>query len=119
MKFGIANNQIPILGLAKRLEEIFLPGQKNSLRLSANSIALFLLQRIRDEAHRFALKYHRQLRARKSLTSILDGISGIGPNKKRKLLQKFGSAAKIRSASLTDIAAIVEAAVAEKIKASL
>ena len=110
---------IPALGLAKRIEEIFIPGRKNPILLPANSIALFLLQRIRDEAHRFAVAYHRKLRSRKSLTSVLDSISGVGPNKKRQLLQKFGSARQIRGASLTAIAGIVGAKAAEKIKASL
>jgi excinuclease ABC subunit C len=78
-----------------------------------------LLQRIRDEAHRFAVRYHRHLRAKGSLSSVLDEISGIGPGKKKKLLEKFGSAAGIRTASLTEIASIVGSKLAEKIKASL
>jgi excinuclease ABC subunit C len=111
--------QIPIFGLAKRLEEIFLPNRKDAIMLPPNSPALFLLQRIRDEAHRFAVKYHRHLRSKGSLSSALDQISGIGPAKKKKLLQEFGSAGKIRKASLTDIAAIVGSKDAERIKASL
>src|SRR3989344_5052275 len=114
-----SDSQIPTIGLAKRIEEIFTPGRKNPILLPPTSICLFLLQRIRDEAHRFAVTYHRKLRSRKSLTSVLDSISGIGPNKKRQLLLKFGSASKIRSASLTAIASIVGAKAAEKIKASL
>lgn len=110
---------IPIIGLAKRLEEIFLPAQKNPIVLPPNSIALFLLQRIRDEAHRFAVKYHRQLRTKGSLTSALDQISGIGQAKKKLLLQKFGSAQKVREASLTELATIVGSKTAEKLKASL
>ncbi len=109
----------PIFGLAKRIEEIFLPSRKDAILLPANSQALYLLQRIRDEAHRFAVKYHRHLRSKGSLTSVLDTISGIGPAKKKKLLQKFGSAAKIRKASLTDLAAIVGSKTAEIIKASM
>ncbi len=108
---------IPIIGLAKRLEEIFKPGINKPIRLPANSIGLFLLQRIRDEAHRFAITFHRQLRSRKSLTSVLDEISGIGPNKKKQLLSRFGSAKKIQTASLTDLAAIVGKKTAETIKA--
>ncbi|MEJ0021573.1 MAG: excinuclease ABC subunit UvrC [Candidatus Doudnabacteria bacterium] len=111
--------QIPIIGLAKRLEEIFLPGRKNPIVLPNNSIALFLLQRIRDEAHRFAVRYHRHLRSRGSLSSVLDEISGIGPAKKKKLLQKFGSAGHVRQASITDIAVVVGTKLAEKLKASL
>lgn len=110
---------IPIMGLAKRLEEIFLPERKDPIVLPANSVSLFLLQRIRDEAHRFAVKYHRHLRSRGSLASVLDQITGIGPGKKKLLLQKFGSAAKVRQASLTDLAAIVGGKSAEKIKATL
>ena len=110
---------IPIIGLAKRLEEIFLPAKKHPIMLRDNSIALFLLQRIRDEAHRFAVKYHRQLRSKTSLTSVLDQISGIGEGRKKQLLQKFGSPRLVREASITDLAAIVGKTLAEKIKASL
>ncbi|HEX5429907.1 MAG TPA: excinuclease ABC subunit UvrC [Patescibacteria group bacterium] len=113
------SKQISIIGLAKRLEEIFLPGRKDPIRLPDNSPALFLLQRIRDEAHRFAITYHRKLRSKSAVTSVLDQISGIGPAKKKKLLDKFGSAAKLKTASLTDIAEVVGSRVAEKIKASL
>ncbi len=118
-KFKNQNSKIKILGLAKRLEEIFLPGKKDPIVLPANSIALFLLQRIRDEAHRFAVKYHRHLRSKGSLSSSLDQINGLGPAKKKMLLQKFGSAPSIRKASLTDLSSIVGSKLAEKIKASL
>jgi excinuclease ABC subunit C len=120
-KFQIQDSRfkIPIMGLAKRLEEIFLPEKKHPLILLHNSIALFLLQRIRDEAHRFAVKYHRYLRSKGSLASVLDEIGGVGPAKKKLLLQKFGSASKVRSASITEIANIVGSTLAEKIKASL
>jgi excinuclease ABC subunit C len=114
-----SQSRIPIIGLAKRLEEIFLPGKKDPIVLPANSVALFLLQRIRDEAHRFAVRYHRHLRSKGSLSSVLDEIGGIGPAKKKLLLQKFGSAGKVRQASLTDLSAIVGSKLAEKIKASL
>jgi excinuclease ABC subunit C len=111
--------KIKVIGLAKRLEEIFVPGQPKSLILQPNSIALFLLQRIRDEAHRFAITYHRKLRSKSAVASVLDQITGIGPAKKKKLLEKFGSAARIRSASITEIAEVVGNRTAEKIKASL
>ena len=111
--------KIPIIGLAKRQEEIFIPKQPKALILQPNSIALFLLQRIRDESHRFAINYHRLLRSKKSLVSRLDEISGLGPGKKRRLLQKFGSAAKIRQAQLSDLAAEVGRKLAETIKARL
>lgn len=110
---------IPMIGLAKRLEEIFVPGRAAPILLPQNSIALYLLQRIRDEAHRFAITYHRQLRSRSSLSSALDDIQGIGAARKKKLLSTFGSVAKIKAASLTDISNIVGSKLAEKIKASL
>ena len=110
---------IPIIGLAKRLEEIFLPSKSIPILLPKNSIALFLLQRIRDEAHRFAITYHKKLRSKSAVASVLDQISGIGPAKKKQLLRKFGSAARLRAASITDIAEIVGNRTAEKIKASL
>jgi excinuclease ABC subunit C len=108
---------IPAVGLAKRLEEIFIAKQKDPLVLPRNSIALYLLQRIRDEAHRFAKSYHKYLRSKSLLRSALDSIEGIGPKKKQKLMEKFGSAQGIREASLTDIAQVVGSRLAEKIKA--
>lgn len=111
--------KLPIIGLAKRIEEIFLPGKSTPILLPQNSIALYLLQRIRDEAHRFAITYHRKLRSKSAVSSALDEIQGIGPSKKKQLLEKFGSTARLRAASLTDIANIVGAKLAEKIKASL
>ncbi len=112
-------DDLPIIGLAKRLEEIFLPGSSTPIILPNNSIALYLLQRIRDEAHRFAITYHRKLRSKSSLSSALDEIQGIGPAKKKHLLEKFGSASKIKLASLTELSAIVGSKLAEKIKARL
>jgi excinuclease ABC subunit C len=113
------NLDIPIIGLAKRLEEIFTPANSIPRTLPPNSQALYLLQRIRDEAHRFAITYHRKLRSKSAVASVLDQISGIGPAKKKKLLEKFGSAARIRAASITEIAEVVGNRTAEKIKASL
>ncbi|MEO8065460.1 MAG: excinuclease ABC subunit UvrC [Candidatus Doudnabacteria bacterium] len=113
------NLNIPIIGLAKRIEEIFKPLQPTPYNLPPNSQALYLLQLIRDEAHRFAVTYHRKLRSRSAVSSVLDKISGIGPAKKKLLLQKYGSAASVRSASLTDLANIIGSKAAEKVKASL
>ncbi len=110
---------IPVMGLAKRIEEIFLPGKPDPILLPHNSIALYLLQRIRDEAHRFAITYHRKLRSKGTLSSALDQISGIGPAKKKRLLERFGSVSRMRESSLTEIAEIVGSRLAEKIKASL
>jgi excinuclease ABC subunit C len=108
----------PVIGLAKRLEEIFLPGKPKPIRLPENSIALYLLQRIRDEAHRFAIAYHRKLRSKGAIASALDNIQGIGSSKKKKLLETFGSVSKMRQASLTDLSNVVGKNLAEKIKAS-
>lgn len=118
-KTGADKLHIPILGLAKRLEEIFLPGRRLPIILPVNSAALFLLQRVRDEAHRFGVTFHRQLRSNKSLSSALDEISGLGPAKKQKLLKRFLSLKEIKKASLTDIGAVVGNKLAEKLKASL
>jgi excinuclease ABC subunit C len=111
--------EIATIALAKRLEEIFLPGRSKPITLPNNSIALFLLQRIRDEAHRFAHRYQRLLHSKKSLSSALDDIAGIGAAKKKLLLQKFGSVGRLRQASLGEIANLVGNRLAEKIKASV
>ncbi|MGI6038075.1 MAG: excinuclease ABC subunit UvrC, partial [Limnochordia bacterium] len=95
--------EIPLCSLAEREEEIFLPGQKDPIRLSGDDPSLQLLQRIRDEAHRFALTYHRQLRRQKGLTSVLDAIPGIGAKRKRALIKHFGSVQAILQASLEEI----------------
>jgi excinuclease ABC subunit C len=97
---------IPIIGLAKREEEIFLPGHSESLMLPANSQGLYLIQRVRDEAHRFGVSYHRQLRGKSAVRSQLDEIEGIGSKRRRALLRKFGSLDGIRKASLDEIAAV-------------
>ncbi|MBN1220868.1 MAG: excinuclease ABC subunit UvrC [Anaerolineae bacterium] len=97
---------IPIVGLAKREEEIFVPGESNSIMLPRNSQALFLVQRIRDEAHRFGVTYHRTLRGKSAVHSGLDDVEGIGPKRRRALLQKFGSIQAIREASVEELAAI-------------
>jgi excinuclease ABC subunit C len=96
----------PIISLAKQLEEVFLPGRTESIRLPATSQALFLLQRIRDEAHRFAITFHRSVRGKRSVESSLDGVPGIGSKRKRDLLRRFGSVAALRRASLEEIAGI-------------
>jgi excinuclease ABC subunit C len=108
---------LPIMGLAKRLEEIFTPNKPNPLNLPANSPALFLLQRIRDEAHRFAITYHRKLWSKSAVASLLDEIAGIGPAKKLRLLNTFGSIKKILAASHTDLARIIGSKQATLLKA--
>ena len=95
---------IPAAGLAKRLEEVYLPGQPEPLRIPRGSESLFLLQHIRDEAHRFAVEYHRKKRERRAMASPLDDIPGIGPVRKRALLRRFGSLQRLRRASHEEIA---------------
>lgn len=96
----------PIVSLAKQHEEIFVPGRPTSIILPRDSQALFLVQRIRDEAHRFAITYHRNVRGKRSLESSLDSVPGIGGGRKRDLLRHFGSAASLRRATLEEIAAV-------------
>lgn len=100
-KIGIAG--IPTIGLAKREEEIFIPGESKSLRLDRDSDALKLIQRVRDEAHRFAITYHRSLRRKTMVESTLDKIHGVGDNRKRMLLKHFGSPSAIAGASLEEL----------------
>jgi len=100
--FGL---HIPHIGLAKRLEEIYFPDRPDPLSIPRGSEALFVLQHIRDEAHRFAITYHRQRRERRALSSPLDEIPGVGPSRKRALMKRFGSLAKIRRAEPTELAA--------------
>jgi excinuclease ABC subunit C len=96
---------IPAIGLAKRLEEVYLPGQPEPLRIPRSSEALFVLQHLRDEAHRFAVAYHRKKRARRALASPLDEVQGIGAVRKRALLKRFGSLARLQRATEEEIRA--------------
>lgn len=96
---------IPLAGLAKRLEEIYLVDMSEPITFPPDSPALHLLQRIRDEAHRFAITYHRRVRQKEEMVSALDSIPGIGPKRKKALLRKFGSIQAIKEATLDDIAA--------------
>jgi excinuclease ABC subunit C len=98
--------QMPIASLAKRDEEVFLPGQPEPLRLSRRSPSLKLLQRARDEAHRFAVSYSRKRRAQRTITSELLRIPGIGPGRRRALLERFGSLAGVKTATPAEIAAL-------------
>lgn len=94
---------IPTIGLAKENEEIFRPGQNEPIILPRESAALRLLQRVRDEAHRFGVTYHRSLRDKKSVVSSLDQIPGVGPKRKQALLRHFGSVPRIRRATLEEL----------------
>jgi excinuclease ABC subunit C len=97
---------LPVISLAKREEEVFLPSQSESLRLPRRSPSLRLLQRARDEAHRFGLAYNRKRRSQRTITSELLTIPGIGPAKRRRLLERFGSLAGVRSASVAELASV-------------
>jgi excinuclease ABC subunit C len=97
---------IPVVGLAKEREEIFLPGRSEPVLLPRGSQSLFLVQRVRDEAHRFAITYHRKVRGKKGLRSALDDLPGVGPRRKRALLQTFGSLSGIKAASVDELAAV-------------
>ncbi len=111
---------IPTFALAKEHEEIFAPGRSEPIVQERNSPGMFLVQRIRDEAHRFAITHHRKVRARKALTSPLDSVEGIGPARKRALLRHFGSVQAIRDAAVEDIVALgVPERLAKRLKETL
>jgi excinuclease ABC subunit C len=97
---------LPMVSLAKREEEVFLPGRSESLRLPRRSPSLRLLQRARDEAHRFGLAYNRKRRTQRTITSELLSIPGVGPTRRRRLLERFGSLAGVRSASASELASV-------------
>jgi excinuclease ABC subunit C len=103
---------IPTFGLAKEREELFAPGQPEPIVQEHDSPGMFLVQRIRDEAHRFGITHHRKVRARKALSSPLDSVEGIGPARKRRLLRTFGGLPGIREAPLEEI---VKLGIPEKI----
>jgi excinuclease ABC subunit C len=114
-------HDLPVVGLAKEREEIFVPNLATPLVLPANSQALYMVQRLRDEAHRFAITYHRKLRAKSQTRSLLDDVAGVGPARKRALLRVFGSTRQMRSASVDEIASVpgISRALAETIHAAL
>ena len=99
-------HDLPMAGLAKEREELFTPGRSEPIVLPATSQALYLLQRLRDEAHRFAITYHRQLRGKAATRSVLDDLPGVGPARKRALLRVFGSGRALKRASTEEMAAV-------------
>ena len=103
-KLGVTD--VALCGLAKRLEEVWLPDRPDPLILARTSEALYLLQRVRDEAHRFAITYHRQKRSRTMTQSALDDIPGLGELRRKTLLRAFGSVKRLRAASVDEIAAV-------------
>jgi excinuclease ABC subunit C len=106
---------VPIIGLAKRLEEVFLPGQSESLQLPRTSSGLRLMQQIRDEAHRFAVTFHRSLRTKRIIQTELDKIQSIGQKRAKALLEKFGSVQGVRAATEEQIAEIAGNSAAKNI----
>jgi len=109
-------SHVPVFGLAKRFEELFRPGVSRPLILPRDSPTLFLVQRVRDEAHRFAITRHRSRRGKVALASRLDGIPGLGPVRRRALLRRFGSIDGIRGAPLDELVSVVPRGVALRLK---
>ena len=103
---GAGHFDVPVVGLAKQFEYIFVEGSSDPVILPRHSQALYLVQRIRDEAHRFAITYHRKLRGKRNLVSVLDHVDGIGPTRRKALWAYFGSLAKIKAASVEELAMV-------------
>lgn len=99
-------DEIPVVSLAKQFEEVFVPGRSESIKLPRQSEALFMLQRIRDESHRFAITYHRQLRDKRMTKSALDGIAGLGPTRKQRLTKELGGVNAVKRAELETLKAL-------------
>ena len=113
------SDRVPVVGLAKREEEIFFPNKTKPMLLPRHSQGLYLVQRIRDEAHRFAITAHRKRRSKLGLASQLDAVPGIGPTRRKALLKHFGSIDKIKEASIDELVSIVPQNAAEALKAYL
>ena len=114
-------HDLPLAGLAKEREELVLPDRADPVLLPTTSQALYLVQRIRDEAHRFAITYHRDLRRKAAVRSKFDDLPGVGPRRRGALLRVFGSMKRVKEAPLEQIAAVpgIGPALAAKIKANL
>jgi len=108
--------RVPIFGLAKRNEELYPPGKARPIIIEKDSPTLFLVQRVRDEAHRFAITHHRARRGKVALRSKLDVVPGLGPVRRRALLRQFGSIDAIRDAPLEELNAVVPRPVALRVK---
>jgi excinuclease ABC subunit C len=113
-KLGIGSQ--PVIGLAKRLEEVFLPGRSDPELIAKTSSGLRLLQQIRDEAHRFAITYHRTLRAKRTLQTELDLIDGVGKKRAKELLEAFGSVQGVKFATGEQLEEVVGVKIASKIR---
>jgi excinuclease ABC subunit C len=99
-------DEIPVAALAKRFEEVYVPGQADPVGVPRQSEALFLLQRIRDEAHRFANTFHRELRGKRMTKSVLDDVPGLGPTRKKRLIKELGGVAGVKRAALGELKAL-------------
>jgi len=121
MEMGISTDQVPLASLAKQEEEVFVPHSPDPMILPRNSQGLFLVQRVRDEAHRFAITYHQKLRSKRQTQSGLDTVNGIGPKRRKLLIQRFGSVQGIRDASMEELTTVkgMTIALAQNIKEQL
>jgi len=107
--------EIPVIGLAKKLEEVFVPNESDPIIIPRGEESLYLLQRVRDEAHRFAIAYHRTVRDKSMVDSILDDVPGVGAGRKKALIKHFGSIKSMRSASISELADVVPDSVANEL----
>lgn len=98
--------EIPVCSLAKQFEEVFVPGRSEPVRIPRQSEALFMLQRVRDESHRFAITYHRELRGKRMTTSVLDGIAGLGEVRRKRLVKELGGVKAVKAADLAQLKAL-------------
>ncbi|HSM44747.1 MAG TPA: excinuclease ABC subunit UvrC [Acidimicrobiia bacterium] len=110
---------IPVIGLAKKMEEVYMPAKPEPIRIPRDAEALYLLQQVRDEAHRFANTYHQNLRSKSMVDSLLDEVTGIGPKRKKDLIRHFGSLKKMRSATEEELTEVVPGPVAADLYAAL
>ena len=94
------DGEIPVASLAKQFEEVYVPGRPDPIRIPRGSESLYLLQKIRDEAHRFAITYHRSLRGKRMTVSALDDVAGLGPTRKKRLARELGGVNAVKTASL-------------------
>ena len=99
-------DEIAVAGLAKRFEEVYVPGQADPIRIPRQSEALYMLQRLRDEAHRFAITYHRELRGKRMTSSVLDEINGLGETRRKRLVKELGGIKAVKEASIEELLAL-------------
>jgi excinuclease ABC subunit C len=121
LEMGISTDKVPLGSLAKQEEELFVPHSPDPMLLPRNSQGLFLVQRVRDEAHRFAITYHQKLRSKRQTQSGLDTVQGIGPKRRKLLIQRFGSVQGIQDASMEELTLVpgMTVALAQNVKEQL